>query len=202
MSDEKWKVLSTKELLKSSFFCLREDRCELPDKRVMPRYYVMDFPEWVNIVPVTLDKKVLLIRQYRHAAGEHMVEIPGGTTDPKPAADGAVDINDKGVTWGNEDILDAAKRELLEETGYESQNWRYLGYHFPNPALQSNRMHTFLALDCKKVAELNLDPFEEIEVMPVSIEECIEIFQQGKIQHSIVAASLAMALQDLETLNS
>lgn len=112
----RWKVLNTVEVLKARLFRLRSDQCELPDGRVMPSYYVMEFPDWVNVVPVTDDGQMVMIEQYRHAGGEMFLEIPGGSTH--------------GV---KEEPRMAGERELLEETGYAAREWIHLGSHFPTP---------------------------------------------------------------------
>ncbi len=82
-SPKSWKVLDTKEIFKTGFYRLRTDRCELPDGRVMPNYYVMEFQDWVNVIPITNDNQVVLVEQYRHAIGRNSYEFPGGTVDPK-----------------------------------------------------------------------------------------------------------------------
>lgn len=178
---EKWKVLDRWEIFKNRFITLRVDRCELPDGRVMPDYFVLDFVPWVHVIPVTKNGEIVMIRQYRHGAGEVLLEIPGGTTDPKSV----------------ENPLLAAQRELLEETGYQSNKWTFVGEHCPNPALQSNRMLLYLAEDCEKVAEPVLDPFEDIEVELVSVEEVYQKAESGKMKHSIVLAGLMMAKNHL-----
>lgn len=176
-----WKTLTTKEIFKTSFFRFRMDSCELPDGRVMPHYYVMEFPDWANIVPVTDDGKIVLVEQYRHARGEVCLEIPGGSTDPHT----------------KEDPKKAAMRELLEETGYVPDDVRLVGVHSPNPAMQNNKMHTYIAFGCKKMQEPDLDPFEDIRVVTASVPEVIEMIFNGKIDHTIVVASLLYALPTL-----
>lgn len=176
-----WKVLSTKELFKSGFFKLRVDKCELPDGRVMPHYYVMEFPDWVNIVPVTEDNKIVLVEQYRQASGEVCLEIPGGSLDPRL----------------NEDPKRAVLRELLEETGYAPDDLRLLGVHRPNPAMQNNRMHTYIGYGCRIVQEPDLDPFEDIHVVTRTIPEVVDMILDGRINHTIVVASLLYALPAL-----
>lgn len=178
-----WKVLSSEEIFKTSFFRFRTDQCELPDGRVMPNYYVMEFPEWVNIVPVTEDNKIVLVEQYRHANNEVCIEIPGGSTDPQ---------GDK-----SEEPKKAAVRELIEETGYVPDDVRLIGVHSPNPAMQNNKMHTFIGFGCKKLHEQNLDPYEDIQVITKSIPEVVEMIFNGQINHSIVVASILYALPTL-----
>ncbi len=176
-----WKVLSTKDVFKTAIFKFRIDECELPDGRIMPNYYVIEFPDWVNIVPVTEDGKIVLVEQFRQAAGEIHLEIPGGTMDPR-----------KG-----EDPKRAALRELAEETGYVPSDIRLVGVHQPNPAMQNNRMHTFIGFGCRLLQEPALDPFEDIRVVTKTIPEVVDMIFSGKINHSIVVASILYALPTL-----
>lgn len=180
-----WQVLKSKLLMQAGIFRLRTDECRLPDGRVMPNYYVFEFPDWVNVVPITADGQMILVRQHRHAAEQDFLEIPGGSTH-------------SGVS---EDPQRAAERELLEETGYESKQWIHCGTHYPNPALQNNRMHTYLAVDCKKVAELSLDPFEDLTVELMPIPEALKLWQDGGFKHSLISASIGMSLKALAERN-
>ena len=174
----RWKILESIELLKQGFFRLRRDRCELPDGRVMPAYYVFEFTDWVNVIPITTDGQVLAITQHRHAAGLEFLEIPGGSMDARTP----------------ESPEHAAARELVEETGYTSSRWISLGFHYPNPALQNNRMHTFLALDCALMAAIALDPYEDLTLTPFPVAELETRLARGDFAHSIIAASVARAL--------
>ncbi len=87
---------------------------------------------------------------------------------------------------------------MLEETGYDSKNFVKVCSHYPNPALQSNQMHTFIAYDCAKVQEQNLDEFEDLDLYFCSIEKLEEHLLQGDIDHSIMIASVAQALNHLK----
>ena len=178
----KWTVLKSRELLKIPFMRLRDDELELPDKRIFSHYYVFDFPDWVNVVPVTSDGRLVLIRQYRHAVGEYCIEIPGGSTDPRQ----------KELPEG------AARRELIEETGYEPQSLIHIGTQQPNPALISNRLWSYVALGCEKKFEQNLDEFEDIEVMTHTVEETLAMIKDGQIKHSMVIAAIYLALPHLK----
>lgn len=136
------------------------------------KFDVLECLDWVNIVAINKNSEIVLVKQYRHGTDEITIEIPGGAVEP------------------NEDMLIAAKRELLEETGHSSNNWHYLGEVTPNPAFISNRCQTYLALDCEKTHELNLDPFEEIELLYVEKSKLDEMVSSGEIHHSLVIAAL------------
>lgn len=177
-----WKTLNSEELAKFGYFRLRKDKCELPDGRIMPSYYTIEFGDWVNIIPVTRDKKVVLIKQYRHSIGAVTIEIPGGSIDPKLT----------------EEPQRAAQREMEEETGYTSSRLELIGTQHPNPALLSNRMHTFIAWDCEKTKEQELDPYEDIETFEVSLSELKNLIETGKITHSIILGSFLLARKHLE----
>ena len=180
-----WKCLKSTEIFKTSFFRFRRDQCELPDGRVMPNYYVMEFPDWVNVVAMTDDGRMVLVEQYRHANGKTLLEIPGGSTNPSENGE------------PQEDPKKAALRELVEETGYVPDDIRLLGVHAPNPAMQNNRMHTYIAFGCKKLEEPDLDPFEDVRTVLLPVNEVIEKVLSGEINHSIVVASLFYALPTL-----
>jgi ADP-ribose pyrophosphatase len=176
-----WRRLKTTEIFKTKFFRFRTDELELPDKRIQPNYYVMEFSDWVNVVALTTDNQVILVKQYRHAVEQICLEIPGGSLNP----------------GSGESPESAAYRELVEETGYVPSEMRLLGSHEPNPALQNNRLWTYLALGCKKTKEQELDAYEDIEVMTASREQVLEFVKDGTIQHSLVLAGVFLALDEL-----
>lgn len=177
----KWEQLERKELFSNRIFSMTVDKCKLPDGRIMPGYYIFNFPDWVNVVPVTKDQKIILIRQYRHASGQVHIEIPGGSLEPEI----------------QEDHKAAANRELQEETGYVPAQMIYLGAHYPNPALQSNKIHIYLAEGCEQKLKQSLDPYEDIEVFLASKEDVLKMLVSGEINHTIVVASLWLALNHL-----
>lgn len=129
--------------------------------------------DWVNIVPVTSSGEVVLIKQWRHGSQDWAVEIPGGLVDP------------------GEDPLQAAARELAEETGYQARELTSLGKVNPNPALFDNTCHTFLALVDSEPGEPRLDPGESIEVFRVKAGDLPAMVASGEIDHCIVIAALA-----------
>ncbi len=176
-----WKTRASRELFSSGVFRLRVDECELPDGRVMPRYYVLEFPDWANVVPVTDDGEIVLVEQFRHAGGETTLEIPGGSTDPS-----------------DPDVASAVRRELLEETGFEARDLRLIGRHRPNPAMQNNVMHTYIGFGCRQIAEPAPDPYEDLRVVLKPIPDVYRMILDGSLGHSIVAASLLYALPHLD----
>lgn len=182
-----WEVLSSDELFSHPYFRFRKDRCALPDERIMPAYYVMEFIDWANVVALTDDGKIVLVNQYRHAAKRRFYEFPGGTLDP--------DNKD-------ETPESAARRELMEETGYGVSRLAYLGHHYPNPGLQDNRMHVFLGTGCRKVAEPKLDTYEDLEVELVDVQDFLQCIEQGRPMHSLMMASLTLALPAIKKFYS
>jgi 8-oxo-dGTP pyrophosphatase MutT (NUDIX family) len=177
-----WKVLEKTDLFQSGLFQLRSEKLELPDGRVMPRYFVMSFPDWVNVLPLTTDQQVILVKQYRHASGRIHLEVPGGSLDPHR----------------KESVEEGAQRELLEETGYGCERLELIASHYPNPALQTNRMHTFIAWNCFLKQEQKLDEFEDLELYFCSLEKLEEHLREGDIDHSIMIASIAQTLSHLK----
>lgn len=178
MTVKKWKTLESKEIFRSPFHRMRVDKCDMGDGKLMPNYYVIEFTDWVNIIPITVDKKIILVKQYRHANQEISLEFPGGTLHPGQ----------------NENPQHAAERELLEETGFKPEKVLYAGWAYPNPALQNNKFHTYVGLGCAKVAEQNLDPYENIEIVTLSFEETLKLTQTGGIDHSIMISAFFKAL--------
>ncbi|WP_374166737.1 NUDIX hydrolase [Arcticibacter sp. MXS-1] len=133
MSDSmKWEKLSSRYLVKEKWATLRVDACKMPDGTIIDDYYVLEYPDWVNAVAVTEDNEVILIRQYRHASGEVILEVPGGCIDP------------------GESPEEAVKRELLEETGYAFSTIEPMGTVYANPSTSANKTHSFLLTGGKK----------------------------------------------------
>lgn len=168
MAIEKWKILSSEYMFRETWFTVRKDTCETADGKIISPYYVYELPTWVTILPITEDGQVILVKQYRHAIEEIIVEIPGGCVDDT-----------------DNNLEEAAGRELLEETGYNYSSIKYLGKISPNPSTNTNWMHMFLARGCQKVQDLNLDHNEEIEVELIPLTELKELVKQNKIVQSM-----------------
>lgn len=180
MKNMKWKTLSSEYLYRDDWFTARKDRCQMPSGKIVDPYYVLEFPNWVNAVALTEEGNILLIRQYRHALGETILEIPGGSIDQKDA-----------------DPSEAMKRELLEETGFAFQSLVSLGEISPNPSTNSNLTYMFLATGGRKVQDQQLDPNEEIEVIQYSPGEVLELLRENKIRQSLHVTCLFYAFLQL-----
>lgn len=174
----KWITLKSEYLFKDLWFTVRKDICERPDGKIINPYYVYEFPEWVAAVALTKDGKIVIERQYRHALGTTMYEIPGGCVDPE-----------------DNDLESAIKRELLEETGYVFDEFEYLGKISANPSTNNNLLHMFLAKGGERKKEQALDENEDIEIHLMSIEEVKTLLANNEILQSMHATTLFYALQ-------
>lgn len=168
---EKWKKLGSRTLQETKIFRLREDTCVSPRNGGTWPFYVLEMPDWINVVAIDNDGNVIFIRQFRHGTGEVTLEIPGGTVDP------------------GETPLQAAVRELREETGYVARRWIELGFIEPNPAIQTNRCWTFLAQGCSSEGPAQQDEREEIEVELRPLEQVGRMLADGSIHHALVAVA-------------
>jgi ADP-ribose pyrophosphatase len=137
-------------------------------------FYRLEGPDWVNVVAFTRTGELLVVEQFRHGIDASTLEIPGGGCDEGEAPEGA------------------ARRELREETGYTSGQWVALGSCTPNPATQSNRCHTFLALDCELEGGLQLDPAEELQVWACAWAEWETRMRRGEIHHALVLTAFQL----------
>lgn len=163
-----WKILSSEYLFKETWFTIRKDICETPEGKIISPYYVYEFPAWVSALAITEDNRVVMVRQYRHAIQETILEIPGGCVDN-------TDLN----------FQEAIARELLEETGFQFKNYYYLGKISPNPSTNTNWMHMFLATGGKKVKQQQLDHNEEIEVVIMEMEQLKQMIEQNQIVQAL-----------------
>ncbi|WP_100340231.1 NUDIX hydrolase [Mucilaginibacter auburnensis] len=178
----KWKLLSSSYIHKGPWATLRTDKCEMPDGRIVDEYYVLEYPNWVNGVAFTNEGKVLMVRQYRHAAGIVSLEIPGGVID------------------GDEKPEDAMRRELLEETGYQFDKIELLSTVYANPSTANNKTFCYLATGGVKVQEQALDEHEEVVVEQYTIEEVKQLLADNKIAQALHCTGLFYALSKLNKL--
>jgi ADP-ribose pyrophosphatase len=168
---DRWPRISSRGIADCRVFKVREDTCERDRDGKQSGFYIIECPNWVNVIAVTREREVVLIEQYRYGAEEILLEIPGGIID------------------GDENPGDAAKRELLEETGYSSEHWVSLGSSLPNPALQNNTVYHYLALDCEKNAETAFDEHESMVTKLTPLSAIDEMIRSGAISQSQVIAA-------------
>lgn len=171
-TETKWKVLDREYIIKRPWLTARRDKVELPDGRVIEEYYVLEYPDWVNVIAITKEGQFVMERQYRHGLGVHSTELPCG-------------VMEKG-----EDPLEAARRELLEETGYAGGEWTKLMAIGPNPGSQNNLTHCFLAVGVEKIAEQSLDDTEELTVLLMSEAEVKSLLENNQICQALMVAPL------------
>lgn len=183
MLELNWKLLSSEYLFKDNWATLRADTCEMPNGNIIKPYYVLEYPDWVNVVALTEENEVIVIKQYRHAAGEVILEIPGGCID-------------KGET-----PEEAVRRELLEETGYDFKEIELLSILYANPATGNNKTHCFLATGGKKVQEQDLDGGEEIVVELISPERLKELVLENQIGQALHTSGIFYALMRLKLIS-
>lgn len=157
-----WQVLESKYNYRDRWLALRSDTVRLPNGRVLDPYHVIEQPDWVTAVALTHDGKIVLVEEYRHGARQAVIELPSGIHD-KPG-----------------EPLDAMKRELKEETGFASDEWHPIGSFFANAPRLNNRVHCFVALDARKIAEPALDDSEIIVSHEVPFAAFLDDLREGR----------------------
>jgi 8-oxo-dGTP pyrophosphatase MutT (NUDIX family) len=172
-----WKVLETRRILDTPYLRIRSERVAVPGGVIIPDYYIIENRGWVGIVPYTPDGYFLLNRQYKHGIGCDVLEFPAGTLDDD-----------------TEEPVETAHRELMEETGYSSDNMEPLAEMLANPTGASTRVWWYLAHNARKTGEQKIDPVEVIENILVTPAELLRLVHSGEfaMQGQIAAAYLAL----------
>jgi 8-oxo-dGTP pyrophosphatase MutT (NUDIX family) len=173
---EKWGITKDKKLLETPIFSLHEKVMNPQNSDARPSFYVLNAPEWINIIALTPENEIILVEQYRAGIDRLTLELPGGMVDAGESAE------------------EAAKREMLEETGYSSENWSYLGKVSSNPAILSNYTHLYLAEASEKTAQQHTEGNEDIEVHTLPLDRFLELVSNGTVHHAIVVAAVAQYL--------
>lgn len=177
---EKWQKIASKYLVREKWATLRVDEVKLPDGIVKADYYVLEYPNWVNAIALTEEGKIIMVRQYRHAADIISLEVPGGVID------------------GNEEPEFAIKRELLEETGYSFKTCKLVAELYPNPATANNVTLTYVLTGGIKTHEQHLDEHEILNVEEYTIDQVKQFMKDNKIAQALHVAALHYGLAALE----
>lgn len=176
---EKWQKLASKYLVREQWATLRVDEVKLPDGEIKDDYYVLEYPNWVNAIALTAAGKIIMVRQYRHAADIISLEVPGGVID------------------GDETPEFAVKRELLEETGYSFKTCKFIAELYPNPATSDNKTFTYFLTGGIKTQEQHLDEHEILNVEEYTVEEVKQLIKENKIAQALHVAALFYGLEEI-----
>lgn len=175
-SDDKslhWKVLDSEYLHREPWLTVRRERLQLPNGKIAPEYYVLEYNNWVNIIAITKEKKFVMVKQYRHGFGQVCYELCAGVCENSDTSP-----------------LESAKRELMEETGYGNGKWSELICVSPNASANTNLSYCFVAEDVEKINEQALDDSEDLTVHLFSLDEVKELLMNGEIIQATMAAPL------------
>lgn len=169
---KKWEILGTEYLIRRPWLTARRDHVRLPSGVENKEYYILEYPEWVNVIAITKDGKFLMERQYRHGIQDVRFEICAG------------------VCEAGEDPMIAAKRELLEETGYAGGEWRHFMSVCANAGSMTNWSHTFIAEGVEPVDIQNLEDTEDITIHLMTKQEVYDLLKGGHFAQALMVAPL------------
>lgn len=173
LENRKWKVIKSEHILNlGQWLSVRQETVELPSGKQIPTWFVLEFPDWINVIAITKDGHFVMEDQYRHALGQTNYELVAGVVDE------------------GETPLQAAQRELSEETGYGGGRWEEFMVLSPNPTNHNNLSHTFLALDVEPIGKQHQEPTEDIQVDIFTRDEVKELLHTGQIVQALHAAPL------------
>lgn len=171
MEPRPWTIVRSSTDRSYRVFSLRTDRARSPRTGVEHDFFILESSSWVNVIPLTSDGHVVMVRQYRHGIRGVTLEIPGGLVEEGDSPESA------------------AARELKEETGYDAPTLKALGSVHPNPAIQNNRCYTFLAEGAAPAGTQQQDEREDIEVVLKPLVLIPSLIREGEITHSLVIAA-------------
>ena len=170
--DRKWEILSTEYLIRRPWLTARRDHVKLPTGVENPEFYVLEYPDWVNVIAITKEGEFVMIRQYRHGLGETRYELCAGVSEE------------------GEDPVESARRELYEETGYGGGEWQPWMTISANPSTTNNLTHCFLATGVERISSQHLEETEDITVHLLTEAEVKELLVNDEIRQSLMAAPL------------
>lgn len=168
----KWRVMESEYLIQRPWLTARKDKVELPDGRINEEFYILEYPDWVNVIAITIYGEFVMVEQYRHGLQEIFTELCAGVIEE------------------GETPLEAAKRELAEETGYTGGEWHLLNKIAQNPSTSTNYTYCFLAKNVVKTSRQHLDPTEDIRIKLLSEKEVLEMLKNDEVKQALMAAPL------------
>lgn len=171
-NDRKWEIISSEYLIRRPWLTARRDHVRLPNGAENKEYYVLEYPDWVNVIAITDEGKFLMERQYRHGLQWTGYEICAGVCEP------------------GETPLEAARRELLEETGYSGGQWEHYMTISGNTSTMTNVCHCFVATGVKQSTGQHLEPTEDISIHLLDTAEVRELLVNDEIRQALMAAPL------------
>ena len=169
---EKWKILDSEYAIRRPWLTARRDRVQLPDGRINDEYWVLEYPDWVNVIARCKDGRYVMVEQYRHGLRDVFTELVAG-------------VIEKGET-----PLEAAKRELAEETGYTGGEWKEWMTLSGNPSTTNNLTHSFVADGVELTDTQHLDSTEDVRVKILTEAELIALIESGTMRQSLMLAPL------------
>lgn len=169
---KKWDVIDSEYLIRRPWLTARRDRVKLPTGQINDEFYVLEYPDWVNVIAVTDKGEFVMIEQYRHGLGEIQMEICAGVVE-------------KG-----EHHLDAAKRELLEESGFGGGKWKLLTVLSGNPSTTNNLTYCYVAEGVTKISDQHLDRTEDVAVRILSREQVEDLLRKDAMKQSLMVAPI------------
>lgn len=172
INERKWELVSSEYLFRRPWLTARRDVVRLPNGTEIPEFYVLEYPDWVNIIAVTANGEFVMIRQYRHGIDQTRYELVAGCVDP------------------GEDPLTAAKRELYEETGFGGGEWRKISVISGNPSTTTNWTHCYVAEGVERVGSQHLEKSEDISVHLLSADEVRWLLDHDEIKQALMVAPL------------
>lgn len=179
-----WRVVESSRLVSNRWITVRRDVCQPTRDERLYDYYVVEKSDFAMAVALTADRRLLLVRQYKHGGGQVILECPAGYIDV------------------GEDSADAVRRELREETGYEAREVMPLGVFLVSPSFLNNRAHFFLCLDAEPVGAQKLDALEDIEVVPLDFEQAVRDLVAGRLELDMAStAAVLLARERLAEIN-
>ena len=172
MEIKKWDIIDSEYLIRRPWLTARRDKVLLPDGRINPEFYILEYPDWVNVIAITKEGDFVMVEQYRHGLGDIYTELVAGVIDE------------------GEQPVDAAKRELMEEAGYGGGEWQLLTVLCQNPSTTTNYTYCFIATGVEKIGSQHLDATEDINVKILTRREVLDMLLNDSMKQSLMAAPL------------